>query len=771
MARKKTASKRGEADESSGTSEQTAADRELIARVRDRYKIMYDADEHNRSAALEDLRFVHEPGAQWDDLMKKSRGDRPCYEFNELRIKCKRIVNDMRANRPQAKVRGYEDTDKKTAEIIEGLGRNMWNCSDADTIIDNAGEYQVAGGMAAWRIVTDYESHKSMTQDIYIEGIRNPFCLYWDPAAKDHLKRDAEDWVLTERISREAFEAKYGKAAPVDFETEREDDDDWGLNSDAETVRVAEYWYKEPIEIELWQLANGDVIDSTRDPKAQRLDPLKDPGQKVVKRRTVKTHNIMQTIVSGNAVLERPKVCAGSQHRFIVVFGETIVIDGETYWFGLPRFSKDAQRNANITNTVAMESVVRFLQSPYWATAKQVEGLLPQLKDAFQKGSPVALYNPDEKAPGPPIRTGSPDLPVAMLQLAEKSARLMDSTTGIYPPSVGGAEPGKNSGRAIIATQQSGEIATFNFQDNMAKGVQRSWEIFIDLVPHIYDTERTIRVLGADGAEDFVKVNSFVQAEDGSMQPLNDLSRGKFDVTITVGPSFSTKRQEAVEVYGELFGKNPQLQAVAGDLFFKAMDAPYSEEISDRFKLLLPKPIQDQMNQGKQMPPEVAQGMAQVAQASQVLQQQGQLVQAAAAEAEQKKAEAEKQEADVRTAIADLKTQRAQFEAFVAKAESNLAKAEAQLTVKVTEAQAAQGVDALGKERQNLAGVVQQALAEMHQLTTQFTQMATQAFAELATRPPPMMPAKPRVKDIRTRRVNGELISTPIYEDAAPTLQ
>jgi hypothetical protein len=116
-------------------------------------------------------------------------------------VKVKRIVNDMRANRPQAKVRGVEDTDKKTADTIQGLGRNIWNVSDGDTITDQAAAYQVGGGMACWRVCTDYQSDESFNQDIYLEAIPNPFCLWWDPAAQDPLKRDARDWILESKIS------------------------------------------------------------------------------------------------------------------------------------------------------------------------------------------------------------------------------------------------------------------------------------------------------------------------------------------------------------------------------------------------------------------------------------------------------------------------------------------------------------------------------------------------------------------------------------------
>ena len=58
----------------------------LLQRIRDRFKVMTEADQENRKKALEDIKFVHEPGAQWDPDIKKERGDRPCYEFNKLRV-------------------------------------------------------------------------------------------------------------------------------------------------------------------------------------------------------------------------------------------------------------------------------------------------------------------------------------------------------------------------------------------------------------------------------------------------------------------------------------------------------------------------------------------------------------------------------------------------------------------------------------------------------------------------------------------------------------
>lgn len=97
------------------------ANEKLLETVRDRYKVMAQADYENRQWALEDIRFVNVPGAQWDSAMRQERGKRPCYEYNKVRVRCKRVVNDIRGNRPAGKVRAVEGGDKSIADIYEGV--------------------------------------------------------------------------------------------------------------------------------------------------------------------------------------------------------------------------------------------------------------------------------------------------------------------------------------------------------------------------------------------------------------------------------------------------------------------------------------------------------------------------------------------------------------------------------------------------------------------------------------------------------------------------
>src|SRR3954462_11633394 len=148
----------------------------LLTRIRDRFAVMTEADDVNRNKSIDDLKFAFEPGYQWDPTLKKERGDRPCYEFNKLRITIKRVINHIRANRPQGKVLAVEDGDKDTADIYDGLIRNIWNVSDADTVVDYAAEYVVAGGMGGWRVTTEYADDTVFDQDIFVRSIKNPFC-------------------------------------------------------------------------------------------------------------------------------------------------------------------------------------------------------------------------------------------------------------------------------------------------------------------------------------------------------------------------------------------------------------------------------------------------------------------------------------------------------------------------------------------------------------------------------------------------------------------
>ncbi len=703
--------------------------KELLTRIRDRFKVMHEADSENRREALSDMKFVNVPGEQWDSDMKKRRNKRPCYEFNKLRVTCKRVINDIRANRPMGKVRAVENGDKSTAEILEGLIRNVWGNSDGDTVIDQAAEYQVTGGMGAWRVTTKYSSEDAFEQDVAVESIANPYCLYADPSCHDYMKRDARDFILTDRIAKATYKQRWPNKAAVDWDSQEfDDDEEW---QDDETVRIVEYWWKEPYQKEIWQLADGKVVDPESD-EGEAIEAALEQGLMppdfIRQKRTVTCHKVRMCIASGEAILEGPTDWAGAHLPFIIIYGESMVIDGKHLWWGLPRFAKDAQRSYNISRTAIAETIAMTPQAKFWATVEQAKGHEARWRVAHDENIPFQLYNADPKAPGVPQRMGGSDVPVALIQESQIASEEIKAVTGIFDASLGN-RGNETSGRAIQARQQQGEIATYNFQDNLAKGIRRTWEILVDLIPRVYDTERDLRIIGSDGAEDYAKVNQMVQdPATGQVIKVNDLSTGKYDVTITVGPSWSTKRQEAADIYMQLTQANPALFPVVGDLMMKSMDLPYSEDMAERLQAMLPPQIQALQNKDSKQSPEVMQAMAQADQAMQQVQQMAQQMQQDAQGLQQEKAAVDK-------AKSDLQVQAAQMEADYQRMVADITKRQAAIEVKLAQAASDQERQAAEAEKSQVQSEANQAVQAIQAQADDFMR---KAYKILVNEPEPL---------------------------------
>jgi hypothetical protein len=178
-----------------------------------------------------------------------------------------------------------------------------------------------------------------------------------------------------------------------------------------------------------------------------------------------------------------------------------------------------------------------------------------------------------------------------LLQAKAGAAEDIKSTTGQYNASLGMGS-NERSGKAILARQREGDVGTYHYGDNLARGVRHIARQLIDLIPKIYDTQRIARIIGEDGETKMVKINpeqdqavNKIEDQDGIViEKIYNPGVGKYDVVATTGPGYATKRQEALEAMAQLLQGNPQLWQVAGDLFVKNMDWPGAQEMSQRFK-------------------------------------------------------------------------------------------------------------------------------------------------------------------------------------------
>jgi hypothetical protein len=560
--------------------------RQLLREIKKRHADASTYESDNRSLAIDDLKFIYDEDGQWErEVLSKRRG-RPNNTYNRVIGAVNQVIGDQRQNKPSIKVRGVDSkADPKTAEVFTGLIRNIESCSDADTAYDTAFKFACAGGYGVWRVVPEYESDDSFDQSIYIRRVPNPFTAFCDPSAKDFCKRDSNWWVISERIAKSTFEQQYPNCETVGLDT-GEWDKDWFF---AEEIRVAEYWRRKPKVKAIALLSDGRTVELTPETKSI-LDELEALGVTVTKQRKVRSHVIEWYKVSGAEILEGPIEYNWKYIPIVPVYGRTINIEGEEKWQGIARHAKDAQRSYNYTRSSMTEAVGLTPKAPYMVTPRMIKDHEAMWANANVKNYPYMLYNVDSESPtAKPVREPPPDIPTALISLAQQDVDDIKTATGFFDPSLG-QRSNETSGKAIMARQREGDVGSYEFIDNLAKSIKFTGEILVDMIPTVYDTERQIRILGQDGKEDFVAINQEVTDEQtGKTVKLNDLRQGKYDVAVTVGPSYTTQRQESAETLLALSGASQIVAEAAPDLIAKNLDVPGAEELEKRLRGILIK--------------------------------------------------------------------------------------------------------------------------------------------------------------------------------------
>ncbi len=552
----------------------------------------------NRREMLDDQKFA--AGEQWPDAIAKKRQAerRPIQTINRLPAFIDQVVGDARQNRPSIKVHPAEDGDVDIANIYDGLIRAIQNESNADFAYDTAIEHTATFGFGAWRIKTDYESHDTFNQIILIERIVNPLNVYFDKNAQQPDYSDARHVAYLSQIPKDEYKKRWPKAEVSDF---KDFDAEW-LGQD-DCVVIAEFWYKEDEEATLYLVQDEDGNYQTT---------LEKPPVfiRIVDQRKTYIPKVKMCICSGaNEPLEESD-WAGQYLPIVGVNGKEDLVDGKRILRGLVRFSKDAQRMYNYWRTVDTEQKALAPKAPVLVSAKQIEGLEDFWQQSLTENLPYLVYNPD------PIATMPQRLNAGIMDKGANEAALMcvdemKSTTGIYSASLG-EQDNEKSGRAILAQQRKGDTANFAYFDNVSRAIRYTGRAIIDLIPKIYDSARVIQIMGADGEKKLQRINQL--AEVDGQQKFLDLSVGKYDLVVTQGSNYATKRIEALNSMVEIARVNPAIMQIAGDLIVKAMDWDGAEEIAERLKKTLPPQLQDQDPNG--LPPEVQgiieQGKAQI---------------------------------------------------------------------------------------------------------------------------------------------------------------
>lgn len=564
--------------------ENTTDTASFIADALQRFREAEEAESELRREALDDIEFW--TGKQWpyDIASARQSEGRPCLTMNRLPDFVSKVVNEQRQRKPSIQINPVgSGADVETAEALEGLVRHICQQSEADDALEEAYQIAVVSGLGYFRVKTDYRDDGSFNQEIRIERIKNRFSVYYDPFCHAPDCSDARYCFVVEDIPRSEFKARYPEAQLASL-------DEIGGSGNtpagwvtAENVRIAEYWRAE----ETRRTISGGEGDSKR-------------------QRVVVDRKVVCYVINALETLEKYE-WPGRTIPIVPVIVSDVDVNGRRKVWGLVRFAKDPQRQYNYHASAATEAVALAPKAPYVAVEGQLEGHEEKWQTANIRNWPYLLYKPvsvaGQPAQAPQRQTVEPPIQ-AMMALVSQADNDLKAVTGLFDASLGAPGP-EQSARAILARQNQGGVSTMTYTAALSRALKMTGRILLEIIPKIYDAPRVEHILNPDGSfRNIALFNSGIsdmtqegalaslQQEQQAIQKIYDVGVGQYDVTVSVGPSYQSKRQESVASMMTLINSYPQIVPIAGDILVRNMDWPGADELADRLQKMLPAQLQ-----------------------------------------------------------------------------------------------------------------------------------------------------------------------------------
>jgi hypothetical protein len=581
--------------------------------VRETYSLDLEADDDNRTAALEDKKFV--AGEQWDPRVLQARDGLPCLTINTIPQFIGQLVGDWRTNKIAVKVLPAETGDKNIADVRSDLIRSIETASRAERVFNSAFESMTICGDGNFRVAVQYAAEDVFDQEIMLQPIDDALSVVWDRLSIDPTGRDATHCFVDDVLPLKEFTRRWKDQDPSTLstrETKPLESEGW---LDTKTVKVTEHWRMIERKKLLVMFEDGSIHAFDEDTDVNKLDQFIETHGPVTRTRLAPCLYAQMHLVTGFAILAGPYEWKLNRLPIVRMAGRTVSVGDRKVRYGLVRFMKDAARLRNFWRSVAAEQLGYAPKAQWIATESAVEGREEALRKAHMTRDPLLVVN-DEAIIGTNIqRIEPPPMQMALLNEAQVNTQDMKDVTGIHDASLG-IKSNETSGRAIMARQREGDIASLTFYDNGNAAVLEAGDVINQLIPQIYDGTRIIRIIGEDESTKLVKIN------DPNDPSSPDLSVGKYDVAITTGASYTTRRVEAAEAMMEAIQVYPELMQIAGDLVVKAQDWPGSQELAERLiKTIPPQLLSDKEKAEVGNQPDMQALMQQQAQVGEQLQQ------------------------------------------------------------------------------------------------------------------------------------------------------
>ena len=533
----------------------------------------FAATEYQREKANEDIRFCMVDGGMWEGYLEHTHyqdSSRARLELDIVSDHVERFIGEWTDNRVNVSFTPDDEaTTDDDAELLNGIYRADFKDNGGQTAQDTAVKEVAYCGVGHFKISPRYDDEEdpdSDRQQIFFKGIHNSYNhVIWDKNAKEVDKSDARRCTVLWAYTDDAYAEQWPNGAPVSAYTpDSRRFLNWSYN-DTKIIYVAER-YDVEIErttihiFENWQTGQIERIDA-RDLEMLEQE-LRILGFREVRRKRVKIRTVYRCVFSGEDYLEQPKRIAGKWIPIIPMYGYRMFVDGEEYFRGCVRKLKDVNRMINASVSRMTETAATSPEDKPIFTRAQVQGLEHVWAD--QTEGAYAMINDLVDAEGNPVFNGpvgwlsAPQVDPNSQAITEIGFSFAQKMTG----HVDADSPAQDqrSGKLLQELNKRENRNTKTITDNIKTSIKHSGRVYRSIAAEVLADRRQKRVLSADmQTTKMVQLRElFMDQETGTFQERNNLSKGRYQVDVDVGPQYESQKEATIESIERVIERLPE---------------------------------------------------------------------------------------------------------------------------------------------------------------------------------------------------------------------
>jgi len=525
--------------------------------------------------------------------------------MNKIAPLINHMVGEQRQNTPSLECIPDDSVPPEVVDVREALIKEIVFESCAKIVYQTAFQCAASGGYGAYYIDTEYEGDNSFLKVIRLREAKIPTRFFWDSSAISPCKTDGMYAGYRTRMSRRKFGAIYGKKLERDIPPSNIENG--SVFNDDESVTLVNFYERKYSTANIYKLSNQRVVDNEEFKALQRVmvdedEMLIDNGEivTVLEERRAPRYKVIHYLMAGDYILEEEEF--PSQQLPVIYVDQNSFYNKEGSQIVRPfiKDTKDAQRYINYiaTQSAYLLKIGRYDQflieagnarsndtAQIWRDPSNTQGGLKF--DAVQSG-----FIPQQLRP--------PELSQSLVQQYERALMDIQSCTGMYNSQLG--EQGNEvSGAAVDARTKRGAYSTYTPYDSLNRAIACGASIIDEMIPRVYDTERTMMLSMKDSGMRQVTLNQQQDEYGGQIQ--NDMTKGKYKIRLVPGPSWEGQKQETLESLNMILQANPELFNMIADLYVENLPLANSNELRNRLRTIVPPEIIEAGKTGQPIPP------------------------------------------------------------------------------------------------------------------------------------------------------------------------